>query len=166
MRQKKVWREARRWWCLLFPLSFSHSPLFSRLFPCAPSSPLRLLDFFPLAGLIHSQTSKHPHTCSTLGSWNRPAGAWEEHHSVLSLSCPPLGKCRRPLQEMGSASAKQTPWVWPVTALYIQQLCYHFFCKGKPRMQGKLVDTCSSYTSLPFCPALLKILRAGFWMFL
>lgn len=32
-------------------------------------------------------------------------------------------------------------------------------------MQGKLVDTCSSYTSLLFCPALLKILKTGFWMF-
>lgn len=33
-------------------------------------------------------------------------------------------------------------------------------------MQEKLADTLSSYTSLPFCHALLKILRAGFWTFL
>lgn len=40
-----------------------------------------------------------------------------------------------------------------------------FFSKGKPWMQGKLADTCSSCTSPPFWPALLKILRTGLGYF-
>lgn len=37
-----------------------------------------------------------------LGSCNRLADAWEKHCCVLSLfSCPSLGKCRRPWEEIG-----------------------------------------------------------------
>lgn len=73
----------------------------------------------------------------TLGSCNSPADPWEKHHCVLSLFLhPPLGQCRRPLQETGSPLGRPLG-LSRHSLSHVRQPCSDFFSTGKPCRQGK-----------------------------
>ena len=105
------------------------------------------------------------HMYRVLGSYSSLADAWEKHHCVLSLFLrPPLGKCRRPLQETGSPLNKPLGLTWNSLS-YIWQPRYDFSSPGKPCRQGKQAVDHSSHTSPPPSPPPVQILRTEFWKF-